>query len=141
MASAMQGHPVWAEIAPELTPDDFRHPWDMCPAFLRRLSAARRRSGVPFRVISDHRPPDRNAAVGGATRSAHLESPCRAVDLRVASNEERARIVRALLDVGFERIGIYVPTDWQRQMYGAGAGTVHVDDSPAHPRPRIWLAW
>lgn len=138
---AVEGHPVWTEIAPELTPRDFRHPWEMCPAFLRRLSRARRACGVPFRVVSDYRPPDRNASAGGASQSAHLESPCRAVDLRVLDNHERYRVVTALLAEGFERLGVYAPTEWQRSQYGTASGSVHVDASPTNPSPRIWMSW
>ena len=134
-------HPVWQTVAPELTPRDFRHPHEMDADFLLLLSKARRLAGVPFRIVSDYRPPEQNAAAGGATKSAHMESPCRAVDLRVHNNEERFRIVDALRRVGLERIGIYVPTDWQRTTYGPAAGTIHVDDSRVNPRPRMWLEW
>lgn len=138
---AHEGHRVWMEVAPELTPADFNHPWDMCPAFLRRLSAARRACGVPFRIVSDYRPPDRNEAASGAARSAHLERPCRAVDLRALNNAERFRIVEALLGEGFERVGIYTPTEWQVSQYGRGAGSVHVDASPTNPSPSMWMTW
>ncbi len=124
-------HPVWREIAPELVRRDFHHPERMDPAFLRLLSAARRRAGVPFRITSDHRPPEHNARVGGARRSAHREVPCRAVDLSVASGLERYRVVEALLAVGFRRIGIYPAAE-------DGSGAIHVDASPENPSPRIW---
>ncbi|MBW3630044.1 MAG: hypothetical protein KY464_12195 [Gemmatimonadetes bacterium] len=128
---ALPEHPVWREIAPELAPSDFRHPEQMDAAFLRRLSAARRRAGVPFRILSDHRPPERNEAAGGARRSAHLEVPCRAVDLRVETNEERFRVLAALLAVGFTRIGVYPARE-------DGAGSLHVDASASNPSPRVW---
>lgn len=138
---ATHEHPVWLEIAPELRPAEFRYPWDMSPAFLRRLHRARRLAGVPFRIVSDHRPPERNDAAGGASQSAHMEAPCCAVDLRVLDNHERYQVLRALFAVGFERIGIYKPTPWQIQQYGKGSGSIHVDDSPTNPRPRVWMDW
>jgi uncharacterized protein YcbK (DUF882 family) len=128
---AVPDHPVWAEIAPELTPREFHEPAQMEVDFLRRLSAARRRAGVPFRITSDHRPPARNRAARGAEHSAHLEVPCRAVDLTVASNEERFRVVSALLAVGFRRIGVYPAAE-------DGSGALHVDASEVNPSPRIW---
>lgn len=128
---AGRGHPVWREIAPELTPEDFRDPERMDVGFLRLLSRARRRAGVPFRVISDHREASRNEEVGGALRSAHLELPCRAVDLWAETNEERFRIVEALLSAGFIRIGVYPARV-------SAAGTVHVDASSRNPAPRLW---
>lgn len=94
---ASQNHPVWQEIAPELTPKDFRHPYHMEVGFLRKLSRARRRGDVPYRVVSDYREPSRNEAAGGASQSAHLELPCASVDLRAVSNEERYHLVLNLI--------------------------------------------
>lgn len=124
-------HPVWREIAPQFLPAEFRHPEAMDAAFLRRLARARRRAEVPFRIRSDHRPPDHNARVGGARHSAHLDVPCRAVDLHVASNAERFRVVAALIAEGFERIGVYPAAE-------GGSGSVHVDASQINPGPRLW---
>jgi len=128
---ALASHPIWDEIAPELVPGEFRHPGLMDVEALRVFSAIRRRSGVPFRIISDHRPPARNAAAGGARQSAHMESPCCAVDLGVSSNEERFRIVAAALALGVERIGVYPAKH-------GGAGSVHLDLSDQKPAPRMW---
>lgn len=127
-------HPVWREIAPWFVPAEFRHPEAMDAAFLRRLARARQRARVPFRMVSDHRPPEHNARVGGARHSAHLEIPCRAADLHVANNEERFRVVAALLAEGFERIGIYPARP-------DGSGSVHVDASETHPAPRLWTRY
>lgn len=128
---AAAGNRVWVEIAPELTPAEFRYPEAMDAGFLRLLHRARRRAGVPFRVVSDHRPPERNEKVRGAKRSAHLEVPCRAVDLRVASNQERWRVVEALLEAGFVRVGLY-------PAHADGSGSVHVDASESNPAPSMW---
>jgi uncharacterized protein YcbK (DUF882 family) len=130
-ATAPEEHPVWREIAPEFRRSEFRHPERMDPDFLRALVRARRNAGVPFRVISDHRPPARNRRAGGARGSAHLEDPCRAVDLWVESNLERFRVIEALLNEGFTRIGIYPAR-------ADGSGSIHVDASHVKPSPRIW---
>src|SRR5690606_22552706 len=81
---AHEGHPVWDVIAPRdgvggFTPAEFRYPWKMDARFLLLLYLMRLYAGVPFRISSDHRPPERNQAVGGASSSAHMEVPCTAV--------------------------------------------------------------
>lgn len=131
---AVAGHPVWAEIAPELRPTEFRRPERMDAEFLRRLGRARRRAGVPFHIASSHRTAAENALAGGAAGSAHLEVPCRAVDLAVRSNEERLRIVAALLAEGFTRIGVYPVRE-------DGSGSVHVDAAAGKPSPRLWTRY
>lgn len=131
-------HEVWTEIAPELKPSDFQYPQKMSVEALRRLSRIRRASGVPMRVVGDWRPRD---ADFGASKSAHMEEPCTAVDLRVTNNEERHKLVEAALAEGCPRIGIYSPTDWQSSTYGKGSGSVHLDFSPHNPAPRMWLRY
>jgi hypothetical protein len=140
MERAVVGHSVWREIAPEITPSDFREPHRMNVGTLRRLSRVRRRAGVPFRIVSDHRPPERNAAAGGATGSAHMGDPCCAVDLRVQSAAERFAVVAAALAEGFVRIGVYPPTESQRVQWGKNSGSVHLDDSPLHASRVMWVS-
>lgn len=137
---AVKGHPVWGEIAPEITPRDFRNPYEMSVETLRRLSRVRRASGVPFRIVSDYRSPGANAKAGGAKGSAHMTSPCRGVDLRVNGSRERFLIVTHALREGFRRIGIYPPTAWQARVFGKNSGSVHLDDSPDHPQDVIWVS-
>lgn len=139
---AHKDHPVWDEIRPRpaegkpggFVPSEFRYPYLMDAHFLRLLYRMRQAAGVPFRITSDHRPPERNAAAGGAERSAHLETPCRAVDLKVASNFERFRIMETAIRFGFNRIGCV--------KYGAdaatGAGIIHLDASENLPAEVIW---
>lgn len=94
----------------------------------------RRAAGVPFRPTSDHRPPERNAAAGGAERSAHLDVPCRAVDLRVINNHERFRIIATAIRFGFNRVGC--------ARYDVdsvtGAGIIHLDASEDLPAEVMW---
>lgn len=133
--------PVWDDIADVFKPQEFNHPYQMDADFLRRLAKARRRAGVPFRPVSDHRTAEENEAAGGAENSAHTDVPCKAVDLRVVNNLERWKAVEACIAVGFTRIGVYPPTAWQRKTYGKGAGSVHVDGAVDRPAPRMWLSW
>ena len=137
---AYQNHEVWAEIAPEITPGEFNFPYHMNVGTLLRLSRARRRSRIPFRFVSDHRPSSANSTAGGARRSAHMGTPTHAVDLRVQNSRERFKIVEAALAEGFTRIGIYPPTAFQRQIWGKNAGSVHLDDSPVHTRQVMWVS-
>lgn len=139
----MKAHPnhlVWKMIAPEIKPEEFNAPYEMHTETLIRLSRARRMAKVPFRFVSDYRPPERNEAVGGAKRSAHMTNPCRAVDIRVHTSAERYAVVRAAILEGFNRIGIYPPTEHQRKYYGKNAGSIHLDDSPDHPQRVIWVS-
>jgi hypothetical protein len=135
---ATEGHVVWTEIAPELSKTDFDHPTLMEVEFLRLMSRIRRASGVPFRIVSDHRPSDKNK---GAAKSAHMDIPCRAIDLRVLDNRERIVLIRTALAHGIERIGVYAPTDWQKMTYGKASGSVHLDCSDKNPSPRMWQTW
>ena len=136
---AHEGHPVWDVIAPRdgvggFRPAEFRYPWQMDARFLLLLYMMRLDAGVPFRLTSDHRPPERNQAVGGASSSAHMEVPCTAVDLQVLNNHERFRIVRTAMKYGIHRIGV--------AKYDAdaktGAGIVHIDCSRTLPPEVCW---
>lgn len=127
-------HPVWKEIAPELKPEDFRFPGQMDVHFLRLLSSARRLAGVPFRIVSDARDPQRNRAAGGASKSAHMEEPCRAVDLHVENNFERSRVLTAAFLSGFRRVGIYPAKE-------DNSGSLHLDASSVNPSPRVWTRY
>lgn len=135
---AVENHVVWAEIAPELTPKDFKNPYAMEVNFLRKLSSIRRKCGVPFRVVSDARDPDGDV---GATQSAHKERPCRAVDLRVLTSAERMKIVRTAIQEGVRRIGVYAPTEGQVAQFGKASGSVHLDTSEENPADVMWMTW
>lgn len=131
-------HPVWAAIAPELTPRDFTaigaDPGAMDAGALRLFSKIRRRAGVPFRIRSAYRPPARNAAAGGASASEHMNAPCTAIDLHVRNNYERFRIVQAAIMEGIERIGIYPAA-------ADNSGSVHIDCGRHNPTSRIWTRY
>jgi len=135
---ALQSHPVWAEIAPEIVATEFHSPWSMDANTLRRLSRVRRASGVIFRFISDARVPDSGV---GVSDSAHNERPCTAVDLRVLNGRERYLILMAALKEGYERIGVYPPNADQIRMYGKSSGSIHLDDSDLLPRQVCWTGY
>lgn len=68
------------------------------------LDNAREYAGVPFVITSGLRSKEQNEAVGGVHDSAHLKGL--AVDLACHSSDFRYKIVGALLQAGFSRIGI-----------------------------------
>lgn len=135
---AVANHAIWHDIGPELTPKDFQNPEKMDVDFLRLASRIRRQSGVPFRIVSDARTPDTNP---GAEKSAHLELPCKALDLRVLTNAERMQLVKTALACGVRRIGVYPPTEDQKTTFGKASGSVHLDASTENPQDVLWMGW
>lgn len=92
--------------------------------FLALLQAARYLSVTPFVINSGYRSINHNRRVGGVSDSSHLYGW--AADIRVRNNFERQDILTALIEVGFDRIGI-------------GKNFIHVDCDPNKPINRIWL--
>lgn len=86
------------------------------------LEQARAIYGHPMPVSSWYRCPAHNAAVGGVPNSYHLEGL--AADIRVPSSERRFLLVRAAIQAGFTRIGVY-------------ENFVHLDLGPG-PAPAMW---
>lgn len=104
-------------MARYFTPDEVK---GLDPAFVAILDYARQKAGVPFVITSGFRTPEENAAAGGAANSAHLRGL--AVDLRCRDSHDRYLIIRALFQLGLQRIVVY-----------AGDGHVHVDNDPDLP--------
>ena len=92
--------------------------------FLDKLDRAREISGVPFRINSGMRSYDWNRRVGGSENSSHLTGW--AADISATTSNRRFLIVRALMEVGFTRIGI-------------GDTFVHVDCEPDKIENCTWL--
>ena len=87
------------------------------------LDLARSLAGIPFNISSGYRCEKYNKQVGGVNNSAHLTGL--AVDIEVPDNVSRLKILRALVIVGFNRIGI-------------SKGFIHVDVDKSKP-DNIWL--
>jgi zinc D-Ala-D-Ala carboxypeptidase len=105
------------------SPDSIDSGSNMDESFLRMLDSAREAAGTPFRINSGFRTPKHNKKVGGSENSSHLRGF--AADIHVASNSTRYVILEALLNVGFNRIGI--------------ADTfIHVDADPIKTKNVIW---
>jgi uncharacterized protein YcbK (DUF882 family) len=65
-----------------------------------------------------------NEAVGGVKDSSHVKG--HAADIAAFDAPSRFKIVRALLDAGFDRIGV-------------GKAFIHVDDDPAKEPDVMWV--
>lgn len=102
----------------------------MDDSFLEMLDKARHLAGIPFIITpgGGYRTKEYNNELmkrnpRASRTSSHLDGF--AADIRVRSSRERAYIIGALLDVGFNRLGI-------------ASGFVHVDNDPTKPEDLIW---
>lgn len=93
-------------------------------ASLARLDLCRSIAKTPFVLSSAYRSREYEISKGRSGNGAHTEG--RAFDIRCVDASIRMRIVRAALEVGFQRIGI-------------GKTFVHLDDSPNLKHEVIWL--
>ena len=91
--------------------------------FLERLDRARDLAGVPFRINSGYRTKAHNAKVSGASNSPHTRGL--AVDIHAPDGPNKFKILKACIDAGFQRIGVY--RTW-----------IHVDSDNSLPTPTIW---
>ena len=88
------------------------------------LDMARGKAGVPFQITCGLRTPEQNSALPEAVQdSAHLTG--NGVDLACSDSPTRFKMVKALLDSGFNRIGIY-------------SAHIHADNSPTLPPQVMW---
>lgn len=71
---------------------------------VERLNEAREIAGIPFVITSGYRCEKHNQNVGGVADSAHVFG--KAVDIAFKNSNQCFKIVKALYDVGFRRIGI-----------------------------------
>jgi uncharacterized protein YcbK (DUF882 family) len=91
--------------------------------FLHKLDEARELAGVPFKITSGYRSPQHNLDVGGRVGSSHIKGI--AVDIACVNSHERQKILTALIQVGFKRVGI-------------GKSFLHTDLDTSKPNA-IWL--
>lgn len=96
----------------------------MNPAFIERLQWARNHAEIPFHINSGWRCSKHNAAVGGSVNSSHLRGL--AADIQARDSKIRMRIVKALLEAGFSRIGV-------------SCFFIHVDISPTKEKNVLWF--
>ena len=95
----------------------------MDPKLLEMIDEAREIYGKPIRVTSGYRTESHNLKVGGVKSSSHLKGL--AIDVACVKSDERFKMLNALLEVGFNRIGV--------------AGTfIHVDIDKDKTQNVIW---
>jgi len=95
----------------------------MDPKLLDMIDEAREIYGKPIRVNSGYRTSSHNLKVGGKSSSSHLKGL--AIDVACKKSDDRFEMLTALLEVGFNRIGV--------------AGTfIHVDIDKDKTQNVIW---
>lgn len=92
--------------------------------FLAQLDEAREIAGTSFVITSGFRCEKHNRDVGGSPQSSHLHG--KAADIAVGNSAERFRIIEALTQAGFSRIGI-------------AKTFIHVDNDNGKPHPVAWV--
>ncbi len=97
---------------------------DMNEGHMIQLDQARDLAGVPFRINSGFRCDKHNLEVGGKVGSSHVKGF--ASDIRADNSADRFLILRALIVVGFRRIGI-------------AKTFIHVDNDPDKDQHVAWL--
>lgn len=96
---------------------------EMNRSFLYKLNQARKKADTSFVITSGYRCDAHNAAVGGVKGSSHTKGY--AVDIRVTSGDKRYRVIKALLEAGFNRVGV-------------STNFIHVDNDPSKSANVIW---
>lgn len=91
--------------------------------FLNKLAQARKIAAVGFKITSGYRSPEHNEKVGGVPNSSHTLG--HAVDIYAPTSRQKYIIINALLQAGFDRIGI-------------AKNFIHVDDDPSKNEEVIW---
>lgn len=97
---------------------------EMDKDILDKLDTARAIAGIPFKLNSAMRCSTHNKKIGGSITSSHLKGF--AVDIAANTSTERYKILGALFEVGFNRIGI-------------AKNFIHVDIDPSKDSELIWL--
>lgn len=77
----------------------------LSPVLLDRLSVARERAGIPFVITSAYRSREYEIKHGRNGSSSHCLGL--AIDIKCTSSFQRYYMVKALLECGFYRIGVY----------------------------------
>ena len=105
------------------SPDEIDSYINMDVSFLNKLSKARELAAIGFKITSGYRSDAHNTKVGGVPSSSHTIG--RAVDIYAPTSTQKYIIINALLQVGFNRIGI-------------AKNFIHVDDDPSKSEDVIW---
>lgn len=96
---------------------------NISPILMHRLDMARGIANTKFPINSGCRCEKHNKEVGGVEQSPHLGGW--AADISAKTSRDKFRIVKALIDAGFNRIGI-------------GDTFVHADVDPTKVGELLW---
>ena len=96
---------------------------NMSTGFLAKLDKAREYAGIPFNITSAYRSVEHNSKVGGSPNSSHIKGL--AVDISVTDSRTRFKVLEALINIGFNRIGI-------------ASNFIHVDDDNDKTKEVVW---
>ena len=77
---------------------------NMCNDFLAMLDNARDIAGIPFKINSGMRTIAHNRSLGSKDTSSHIKGL--AADIHCNNSSDRSKIVAALIQAGFRRLGI-----------------------------------
>ena len=97
---------------------------NMNQEFLLKLDRAREVAQIPFKINSAWRSAEKNQEVGGKPNSSHLKGL--AVDISVTDSRQRFIVLKALIEVGFHRIGV-------------AKTFIHVDDDKSKDPEVVWV--
>lgn len=96
---------------------------DMKQSSVDRMDRAREIAGIPFVINCAYRSPAWEKACNRSEEGSHPHG-C-AWDIRCNTSTNRMKIVAALLEAGYTRIGI-------------GKNYIHADDDPTKPQNVMW---
>lgn len=104
---------------------------NLAPDFKAKINRARAKAGIPFPASSVCRCKTHNKAEGGKDKSSHISDikediKCCAMDITTTSSRSRMKILTALIEEGFNRIGI-------------AKTFIHADDDKSKPPEVCWL--
>ena len=91
--------------------------------FIEDLNTARHLAGIPFVITSGTRCPAHNKRSGGLANSSHVSGL--AADIRAKDAQERFKVIQALIQLGFNRIGV-------------SKHFIHVDCDTTKPANVMW---
>lgn len=86
------------------------------------------KAGIPIKIRSGYRNPSKNARVGGARGSAHMQGKAVDISLKGLSDAQRTALTVALINAGAKRVGAYSGnTGLHVDMRDMGGGASHGD--------------
>jgi len=97
---------------------------DISMDLVRMLQYAREEAEAPFALTSGCRCKAHCLAIGSKATSSHIKGL--AVDVQAATSRKREQVLWALMQAGFNRIGI-------------GSTFIHCDIDPDKPADVVWL--